>query len=266
MKTLSFIPLFLFLLTSCSSPVTAQSQEATPHPKDALESTLGETHRARYPIENASQKIVDNRGNGLEDLYGTRNMRSVLNGVYYRGGANNYYHRENKRNNMNPLPNDGLLNLCEEGFGRAIYLYETNFHTAPKVTECRQSLNQGRLDYESISALANGGQNARRLLEIIFNHIQHPELGPIYAHCWNGWHASGFLAAITLKQFCGFSSTQAVRYWDLNTDGNNRDSGYEKIRNNIRNFQPYEDMVISQEEKNTMCPNPDTLAFQKNEQ
>ena len=61
-------------------------------------------------------KIVDNRGDGFDDLYGTRNLRPILHGVAYRGGANNYYHKTNKRKNNNPLPKDGLQNLCTEGF------------------------------------------------------------------------------------------------------------------------------------------------------
>ena len=71
-------------------------------------------------------KVTDNWGNQFEDLYGTRNMRPVLHGVAYRGGANNYYHKRNKRKNQNPLPSDGLLNLCQEGFSGAVYLYQQN--------------------------------------------------------------------------------------------------------------------------------------------
>jgi hypothetical protein len=89
--------------------------------------TQGSEYRTRYRLSDARQKLVDNQGNGFSLLYGTRNFRSVLNGVYYRGGANNYYHKTNKRDNMNPLPTDGLQNLCEEGFSTALYLYSANY-------------------------------------------------------------------------------------------------------------------------------------------
>lgn len=89
-----------------------------------------EKFRRRYPLATAKAKLVDNYGNDFEPLYGVRNFRAVLNGVYYRGGANNAYHRSDKRGNQNPLPEDGLLNLCTEGFATAIYLYAANFETA----------------------------------------------------------------------------------------------------------------------------------------
>ena len=42
-----------------------------------------------YGVECVEEKITDNRGNGFEDLYGTRNFRVILHGVAYRGGGNN---------------------------------------------------------------------------------------------------------------------------------------------------------------------------------
>jgi hypothetical protein len=42
---------------------------------------------------------------------------------------------------------------------------------------------------------------ARVLLETIFAAIKDSEMGPIYMHCWNGWHASGYISALSLRQF-----------------------------------------------------------------
>ena len=39
-------------------------------------------------------------------------------------------------------------------------------------------------------------------------------------HCWNGWHASGYISALSLRQFCGVSGSDAVAYWIRNTDNN----------------------------------------------
>ena len=50
-----------------------------------------------FDLECVEEKATDNYGNGNLDLYGTRNFRTILHGVAYRGGGNNYYHNENKR-------------------------------------------------------------------------------------------------------------------------------------------------------------------------
>jgi hypothetical protein len=86
-------------------------------------SSLITEYQTRYPLTDIYMKLIDNYGNGYDLLYGTRNVRTVLNGVLYRGGANNYFHKTNPRNNMNPLPEDGLDHLCEEGFSTSVYLY-----------------------------------------------------------------------------------------------------------------------------------------------
>ncbi len=57
----------------------------------------------RYNEKDLMSKIVDNKGNGFIDLYGTRNLRPILHGVAYRGGANNYYHKTNKRKTQSRL-------------------------------------------------------------------------------------------------------------------------------------------------------------------
>ena len=80
-------------------------------------------YEEKYKVECLNQKITDNFGNGYDSLYGTRNMRTILFGVAYRGGANNFYHKESKRENQNPLPEDGLNNLLNQGFSASVYLY-----------------------------------------------------------------------------------------------------------------------------------------------
>jgi hypothetical protein len=71
-------------------------------------STHADEGKTLYNLSDAREKLVDDHGNGYEPLYGTRNLRAVLRGVYYRGGANNYYNRTDRRNNSNPLPDEGL--------------------------------------------------------------------------------------------------------------------------------------------------------------
>lgn len=221
----------------------------------------GEEYRQRYGLRSAAQKLVDNRGNGFENLYGTRNFRAVLNGVFYRGGANNAYHRTSKRNNSNPLPNDGLENLCQEGFTTAIYLYSTNYASAPHTVNCR--MNDGspnQLTYKQVSILSASNSEIRSVLELILEHVRVPARGPVYAHCWNGWHASGITAAYALRQFCGFSGEQAVRYWNENTDGNNG-SSYEGVRSKIRAFRPFPGLELTAAERTVLCPDSENLEF-----
>ena len=80
--------------------------------------------------------------------------------------------------------------------------------------------------------------------------------GPIYMHCWNGWHASGLASALALRQFCGMNSKDAVSYWDKNTDGNNTDPNFESIRQSIRDFVPWAEFKITPEVRERICPNP----------
>jgi len=211
----------------------------------------------RYPLGDVFQKLVDNRGDGFDALYGVRNFRAVLSGVVYRGGANNYYNKLGKRGNSNPLTDLGLRNLCEEGFGTAIYLYSKNYESAPKSTSCTTVYGaHDALEYKQESPLTADG-DAVEILNIIharLTSVSDPQ--PIYLHCWNGWHASGFISALTLRQFCGWSGDQAVAYWDQNTDGHNKESKFQGIRDRIRSFQPDPQLPIDAKLRTKICPRP----------
>ncbi len=212
------------------------------------------SYQNRYHLDDVFEKRVDNRGEGFQDLYGTRNFRAVLNGIVYRGGANNKYHHTKPRSNSNPLPNDGLTNLCEEGFGTSVYLYTENYNSAPKITSCRTHAGDNNsLPYKQQSVLSS--TSARdAVLQLVYQKITGTDHRPIYMHCWNGWHASGYISALVLRQFCGWSGSKAVAYWDRNTDGNNTESGFEGIRNRIRNFAPSPNLKISAATQELVCP------------
>lgn len=220
-------------------------------------------YKERYLEKSLLYKITDNWGNGDLSLYGTRNMRSVIHGVAYRGGANNYFHKTNKRRNHNPLPVDGIKNLCYEGFSAAVYLYRTNFDLENSLDTCScvhgasNQIKYYQLDYfDSL--------HVQKIIELVYASGTNPNIGPVYLHCWNGWHASGFIAAILLKQFCGYSSDEAVDYWDLGTDGANKGAHYEKIRDQIRAFQPSEKYKLVDTAGNYICPTmPDFIDSSK---
>jgi len=208
-------------------------------------------YHKRYNLPDVYTKLVDNRGNGHEDLYGTRNFREVLNGVLYRGGGNNAFHRDPalKRANSNPLPIDGFTNLCEEGFRTVVYLYATNFDKVPQAVDCNSVRGPHRLPYDQMTAVSR----YREILEKIFVAIHDPAKAPVYVHCWNGWHASGMISAMSLRQFCGYSAADTLAYWTKNTDGTD-DGSYEGIKRRIREFQPYPDLLISPAIQAKICP------------
>jgi hypothetical protein len=206
-------------------------------------------YHARYGLKDPYAKRIDNMGNGYDPLYGLRNVREVLKGVLYRGGANNFYNKHQKRANSNPLPNEGLDNLCAEGFKTGVYLYATNYSKAPHQLDCRSLRGANHLDYVQIDPKSK----PEDILKLVFAAIFNRERGPIYVHCWNGWHASGLIAALSLRQFCGVSADDAVKYWVKNVDGNDFPS-MQPIKTLIRNFQPRSDLLIGPSVQAEICP------------
>ena len=212
-----------------------------------------EFYKERYNEKDLMHKVTDNYGNGFDSLYGTRNLRPILHGVAYRGGANNYFHKTNKRNNHNPLPNDGIRNLCVEGFSASVYLYRQNFETAPPVDSCSCiSGGKNAMDYYQFDY--NNNDHIYQALKLVYDAATNDTVGPVYLHCWNGWHASGLLAALSLRQFCGFDKWEAINYWDLGTDGANNSPRYQVIREMIKDFEPYPDLMITDSLGNRICP------------
>lgn len=209
-----------------------------------------EKWQKEIPLNDPYQKMVNNTGDGDPSLYGTRNFRAVLTGVYYRGGGNNYYLKPRPRENMNPLPEVALKNLCQKGFAQSFYFYSNNFKTASPSTSCLAHGQGNRLEYKQITALRASSPSI--LMQEIYKRIKGQTPGPIYGHCWNGWHASGYIAALALQQFCHWSKNESLQYWIQNTDGNNH--GYYTIKNGIQNFKIIPALEISDTERQLICP------------
>jgi hypothetical protein len=91
------------------------------------------------------------------------------------------------------------------------------------------------------------------VLELVYKHLTDARRGGLYLHCWNGWHASGYMSAIALIQFCGMSHSDAVDYWNRNTDGVNSGSHYESIREKIRNFKRIDRLKLSEALQHEVC-------------
>jgi hypothetical protein len=214
-------------------------------------SELADLYRARYNLQDPYKFLLDGRGVGDERLYGTRSVRVVLHGVLYRGGGNNGYHKTNPRNNVNPLPEDALENLCKEGFSSAIYAYSEGYAKASKEKKCdsfRQ--NNHRFSYHQKSPNAANLQSIMDMIHRVI--ISQQEDGPIYFHCWNGWHASGQLAALALIQFCDVTNEQAVKYWEKTVAGD--PTKYPHVIKAIRDYKVFTAYQITAEEKAKICP------------
>ncbi|HIP37650.1 MAG TPA: OmpA family protein [Crocinitomix sp.] len=210
-------------------------------------------YKKRYKEENLMYKITDNKGNGFDSLYGTRNMRPILHGVAYRGGANNYYHLTDKRHNHNPIPLDGMNNLCKEGFSKGVYLYRENFENSPIGDTCNCA-NGSWNKFEYYQKDYYDSSHVYDMLKMVYESIIYDSIGPVYLHCWNGWHASGYISAVILKQFCNYSDWDAVNYWDIGTDGANTSPRYQHQRERIKAFKPYKEFMISDSLQQCLCP------------
>lgn len=203
--------------------------------------------KTRYGSKCLSEKITDNFGKGYDSLYGTRNLRVILHGVAYRGGANNVYNKNTKRDNQNPLPEEGLKNLANQGYSAAYYLYGKNFSSASKYKVGKKG--------DTLKYYMNTCSNTKQLTQIIkdvYDVIYTKGKGPVYLHCWNGWHMSGYISAVLLKQYCKFSDEAAVKYWEKNTDNNH--TKYEHIKKKIREFTPLKEYTIDEETRKAICP------------
>jgi len=207
-------------------------------------------YKKLYPLDDVYKKQTDNKGNGFDGLYGTRNFRAVLHGIYYRGGANNKFNKYTKRDNQNPLPQEGLENLCKQGFSEAMYFYKDSYDDSEKIITCGKDQ---KLDYLHLASLKSGNEKA--LLLQVHKHIKGEISGPMYGHCWNGWHASGYAAVINLIQYCGWNNEKALSYWRKNTDGNDTKE-YNHVIEKIKKFNKLkdEDLVITESEAKLICP------------
>ncbi len=245
--TITGLSLF-YQLTGCTETKEPTSQAEKIYGPDSAIFSKIRNFKNILGARALTDKITDNFGEGFDKLYGTRNMRPVLYGIAYRGGANNYYNKKKKRDNRNPLPDEGLKNLAKMGFSKAIYLYTTNFRKARKsytdpVTGNSIHYYQNSLSNDSL---------IHDFISKVYESITIDSVGPVYIHCWNGWHQSGYASAILLKQFCNYSNSQAVNYWIKCTDGVNK--GYDHIKQAIRNFKPYPEFKISDSMREMICP------------
>ena len=121
-----------------------------------------------------------------------RNLKTVIEGKVYRAGTTG-----------KAQYNDSTLtDLCEQGYTVAIYLYAGATHRTIGCSGGRSITYMSIPKYQNIDNVT--GQIAAAL----------NSGGKAIFHCWNGVHATGFIAAATLNRFCGFSGAQAASYFE----------------------------------------------------
>lgn len=149
-----------------------------------------------------------------------KNQQSVLGGVLVRAGVSG----------QAQLSNEQLSDLCEKGFSQAFFLYSG---ATPRSVSC----SRGKIAYRSVSWL-----NPAPVLQAINAGLQGG--GRVFVHCNNGAHASGFIAAIALRQFCRYSGDEAMAYWSR-TNAYGNPPGIGRIRRELNSFSPLSGMAAS---------------------
>ena len=201
--------------------------------------------------DSAQTKITLNDGSGDSLFFGTRNMRMVLKNILYRGGANNFHLKpiDPKKYNQNPLTLSAIDHLHQAGFEKAVYLYEKNFSTLYPNNRL-DSLKRKGFIYECRPKWEYA--EIQEFHKELYKKIMHPPYQPIYIHCWNGWHQSGLVSAVTLMQFCDLNPYQALAYWEENTDQNHK--GFSAVKKKILLFEKNPNLLIPEETKKQICP------------
>jgi len=174
-------------------------------------------------------ELVSNAQSTHEQADSLKDFRVVIPGVLYRGG--------NSGGGTQPLNAKGLKSLCEKGFSKAVYMYPDNFDRAAK-PECE-------LEYSTFGGTIKDRRLIYSYLAKIKDIIDNKK-GPLYIHCWNGWHASGEMAAYALMQFCGVNGDQAQAYWNANVPNGSV--------TRIRSFKIFDDLMITAEQQSEICP------------
>jgi len=151
-----------------------------------------------------------------------KNSQTLLGGSLVRAGVSG----------QAPLSDSQLRELCEQGFSKAYFLYR---NIAPKTVNCGGNRS---ITYKSQSWI-----NFEPILDDI-NRDLTSRSGHVFIHCHNGAHASGAVAAIALRQFCGMSGEQAMAYWSrTNTYGT--PPGIGSIQRRVHGFSPVGGMTRS---------------------
>jgi hypothetical protein len=175
----------------------------------------------------------------ISNLQKVREVRPVLLNFLYRGGG---------PGGTVLLPPAATTSLCKAGFSSAIYLYDDKSPSQQPV-QCQDADGKtNQLRYHMTSF-----RDVRSIFSEIHNAIT-SNSGPVYIHCWNGWHASGEVAAKALMQFCDWSGNEAAQYWEDNIGDRGNIPKYGSIKRRVADFKPFSDLRLSQQVQDQVCP------------
>lgn len=163
-----------------------------------------------------------------------RQVHPVLNGVLTTAGGSG---------GMNSLNEGQIQELCEQGYSTVYYLYNEKF--------TNQGLNNCDVNKTDYLHARYEEDHIHTIFKRVKQVIETGD-GPVLAHCWNGRHAAGAVAAKAFMQFCNWSAESAVEYW-LKNAGSDGPSFKHVIRD-IRAFTPYNDLRLTDEEQDRLCP------------
>jgi predicted alpha/beta hydrolase len=120
-----------------------------------------------------------------------RNRYEVVSGAITRAGTTN----------KKEFNDETLRELCEEGYRVAIFLYKG---ARSRTVQC----SGGRsIEYRSVKRFQDLDLILGKIDEAVENNSR------AIFHCWNGIHATGYVAAAALNRYCGFSGAEAADYF-----------------------------------------------------
>ena len=120
-----------------------------------------------------------------------RNLKEVISGAFARSGTTH----------QKPFDDAALVGLCNQGYSLAVYVYAGG-------RNAEVTCGGGRkLTYLNITRW----QDANNILSRADSVLQNGD--KVLVHCWNGIHASKYVAAAALNRYCGFSGEQAAAYF-----------------------------------------------------
>lgn len=159
-----------------------------------------------------------------------KNSQSVLGGLLTRAGVRN----------MKQLSASELRTLCEQGHNEAFFLYKG-------ASEQQVACSRGTISYRSPGDY-RAPENINRILNNINAGLSTGQ--KTFVHCYNGAHASGFVAAIALRTFCGMSGDDAAKYWDKTLGGYPlQEPNRTKLLNRLRSYSVRTELELSPNQK-----------------
>jgi hypothetical protein len=117
-------------------------------------------------------------------------VTQVIPGKFARSGSSN----------RQPFNDETLKDLCEQGYTLAVYVYKG-------ARDHEVTCNRGKISYFGMTNWEHPGS----ILEKASSAMKAG--GKVMVHCWYGVHASNFVSAAALNRFCGYSGSQAAKYF-----------------------------------------------------